>query len=191
MRSGSNPSSPDEFLLKIPEPPEPAYPASQHTQHTASPIMSSMPMEPMPANVMSPDEMLRAYAERKKSICVTPSPRSSVISYPKSIVKKLSMKAKHKRTSSKTMRVLYDATGPDRHSGAPSEVTISEENHEVNNMVSMGAGTGVDCASAYPFGHYANASPELNAYGGYVVGGDEEDAVRDTGAGTFYVAHAS
>ena len=27
--------------------------------------MSSMPMQPMPASVMSPDDMLRAYAERK------------------------------------------------------------------------------------------------------------------------------
>jgi hypothetical protein len=33
-----------------------------------SPVMAAMLMQPMPANVISDDEMLCAYAERKKSI---------------------------------------------------------------------------------------------------------------------------
>ena len=63
---------------------------------------------------MSPDDMLRAYAEGKKSAAgkpLTPSPPISPISYPKAVVKKRSIRlgASLKRAST-TMRVLYNAT---------------------------------------------------------------------------------
>ena len=46
----------------------PAVPSPTHNPRTpepASAMSSFMPMQPMPANVMSPDDMLRAYAERR------------------------------------------------------------------------------------------------------------------------------
>jgi len=122
MRTGSDPSAPDDFLLKAPIPPVPAVPKSiiaaappapPVPQRTASPVISSMAMEPVPANVMSPDDMLRVYAERKQSISAPSSSSLSSrtsISYPKAIAKKGSMKSKHnKRMGSNTMRVLYNA----------------------------------------------------------------------------------
>ncbi|KAF6754639.1 hypothetical protein DFP72DRAFT_1068217 [Ephemerocybe angulata] len=51
-----------------------------NTGSVASPVMSSIPMpamQAMPASVMSPDEMLRAYAERKKSAHMSSSHLSS------------------------------------------------------------------------------------------------------------------
>jgi hypothetical protein len=50
----------------------PGSPPPPPSAGVVSPIMGSMPM---PANVMSPDEMLRAYAERKKG-AVSPGPMS-------------------------------------------------------------------------------------------------------------------
>ncbi|KAF8957711.1 hypothetical protein BDZ97DRAFT_1762699 [Flammula alnicola] len=52
-----------------------------HTQAMRSPVMSTMPIQPMPANVMSPDEMLRAYAERKKPMAGHKSITPASISY--------------------------------------------------------------------------------------------------------------
>jgi hypothetical protein len=46
----------------------PAIPSPTHSPHSpesASAMSSFMPMQAMPANVMSPDDMLRAYAERR------------------------------------------------------------------------------------------------------------------------------
>jgi hypothetical protein len=46
----------------------PTIPSPTHSPSSAasaSAMSTFMPMQPMPANVMSPDEMLRAYAERR------------------------------------------------------------------------------------------------------------------------------
>jgi hypothetical protein len=46
----------------------PAIPSPTHSSHSpepASAMSSFMPMQAMPANMMSPDDMLRAYAERR------------------------------------------------------------------------------------------------------------------------------
>lgn len=70
MRTG-NEDSGDDYLLPqeqsvdMPLPPVPAHPAPD----------SGLTMMPMPANVMSPDEMLRAYAERKMK---SPPPTGSL-----------------------------------------------------------------------------------------------------------------
>jgi len=81
MRTGDDPTHPDNLLL--PTPPEPIYAKATtspfHSTTTLSSITptSSSPVSlfPMPPNqpsqtgtVLSPDEMLRAYAERKKSL---------------------------------------------------------------------------------------------------------------------------
>jgi hypothetical protein len=69
MRTGD--ASNDDYLLPA-SPPPAAHPKITTTaqpvapQNVSSPVMSTMPMQPMPASVMSPDDMLRAYAERKK-----------------------------------------------------------------------------------------------------------------------------
>ncbi|KAF9530763.1 hypothetical protein CPB83DRAFT_787889, partial [Crepidotus variabilis] len=87
MRTGSlDPSQPDEYLLRSQTPttptlPEAAHPKalSSHTSSaaTASPVMPSMPMQAMPTAstgaVMSPDEMLKAYADRKKALAAAAS----------------------------------------------------------------------------------------------------------------------
>ena len=189
MRTGSNPLSPDDLLLKIPDLPEAAHP--ELPQHTSSPVMSTMPMEPMPANVMSPDEMLRAYAERRKSVSAVPSkpPISSLnsitsISYPKAIAKRFSIKSKQKRTSN-AVRVLYNAnTGSlsstdkthrdsssayTRHQSiSPSVTSISENQHVIEDLADS------------VVGHHPNGSTG--------VGGDEDVGVagRDTVAGALY-----
>ena len=43
----------------------PTVPSPTHSPEAASSMSTFMPMQPMPANVMSPDDMLRAYAERR------------------------------------------------------------------------------------------------------------------------------
>ncbi|TFK87247.1 hypothetical protein K466DRAFT_491184 [Polyporus arcularius HHB13444] len=55
-----------ELLFQAPMPPSPTH------QTPTSPIMGAMPMQPMPANVMSPDDMLRAYAERRAMGATSP-----------------------------------------------------------------------------------------------------------------------
>ena len=192
MRSGSDPLSPDDLLLKIPDPPEAAHP--KPPQHTASPVMSMMPMEPMPANVMSPDEMLRAYAERKKSMSAPSRPPTSSltsitsINYPKAIAKRFSMKSKQKRISN-TMRVLYkgatgslnsstdmshDSSSDTGHQSIPpSDTSISEENHVIEDIADNVVGE-------HPFGY------RVGTYGGahYAVG--EEVGVTGEGIGAVY-----
>jgi hypothetical protein len=71
MRTG-NEAGGDDYLLPqekqsvdMPLPPAPVHPAPE----------SGLAMMPMPANVMSPDEMLRAYAERKMK---SPPPTGSL-----------------------------------------------------------------------------------------------------------------
>jgi len=217
MRTGSDPSAPDDFLLKAPIPPVPAVPKSiiaatpPVPQRTASPVISSMAMEPMPANVMSPDDMLRVYAERKQSIS-TPSSSSlssrTSISYPKAIAKKGSMKSKHNKRmgGSNTMRVLYNATtgslgSTDAAYGGMDEKSTSRQSAssipEEVNMAGMGAGIGHANANVNPFGYHLNASIGIGAYGGgnqYAIGEDEVDvgvAGRGAGAGTHYLGRAT
>ncbi|KAH9934606.1 hypothetical protein B0H21DRAFT_77406 [Amylocystis lapponica] len=62
MRNGGERSSSTDELMfppALPSPPPPTHAAPQ------SSVVGMMPMQPMPANMMSPDEMLRAYAERR------------------------------------------------------------------------------------------------------------------------------
>lgn len=65
MRNGGE----DDDELMFPAPPSPpietALPTPPAPSVAKSSIVGMMPMQPMPANVMSPDDMLRAYAERR------------------------------------------------------------------------------------------------------------------------------
>ena len=68
MRTGAGGVSTDDLLLQpklaSPESPLPSMPEPSFQLPKTS-IVGIMPMQPMPASVMSPDEMLRAYAERR------------------------------------------------------------------------------------------------------------------------------
>ena len=204
MRTGSDPSAPDDLLLNPPEAVHTNYvvtsvpPAEQAT----SPVMSAIPMEPIPANVMSPDEMLRAYAERKKSMSAKPltsSPSLSAtgpINYPKAVVKKRSVRASIKEAGSNTMRVLFNATTRNlsptnstsddtaygmAHGRADSQALPPIEPYD-ENLAGMGT------ANAHPFGYHPNAY----AGGSYAIEEEEEGNVagRGAGVGEIYYAHA-
>ncbi|KAH9847717.1 hypothetical protein C2E23DRAFT_483874 [Lenzites betulinus] len=72
MRTGGDGLANNDEMLFNARVPMPALPTPAH-QTPKSPIMGVMPMQPMPANVMSPDEMLRAYAERRATGAMSPS----------------------------------------------------------------------------------------------------------------------
>ncbi|EKM50994.1 uncharacterized protein PHACADRAFT_262926 [Phanerochaete carnosa HHB-10118-sp] len=63
QQSTINPNPPMSMPVPMIVLPEPAL---------QSPVMSSMPMQPMSASVMSPDEMLRAYAEQRRALASPP-----------------------------------------------------------------------------------------------------------------------
>ena len=187
MRTGSDPLSPDDLLLNQPEAVYPSYVVTSvsPTEQETSPVMSAIPMEPIPANVMSPDEMLRAYAERKKSLSAIPltsSPSLSAtgpINVPKAVVKKRSVKASLRVAGSNTMRVLFNATpknssptstttttsnnntGDDAYGGvvngrADSQVLSPIEPYDDDENVA-GMGTAAATENAHPFGYHPNA----------------------------------
>lgn len=90
MRTGAegDGTETDDYLFSPPTPPAAAYPKPSAAYPTL-PIAPPSPMSPMmdagmamPSSTMSPDEMLRAYAERQKSGL---SRKKSKISYPKPI----------------------------------------------------------------------------------------------------------
>jgi len=65
MRHGGQQAQEGGDLLFVPKEPEMPTPP---TPTLAKPVSTGvMPMQPMPANVMSPDEMLRAYAESRRN----------------------------------------------------------------------------------------------------------------------------
>lgn len=64
-QSTFNPNPPMTMPIPMLAPAEPAL---------MSPILDSMPMQPMPASVVSPDEMLRAYAEQRRGVASPPPP---------------------------------------------------------------------------------------------------------------------
>ncbi|KAF9039044.1 hypothetical protein BJ165DRAFT_1407291 [Panaeolus papilionaceus] len=144
MRTGNDPTSPDDFLFhqnstnaaaSVPAPPAPTYIAPHHgSSASPSPLSPMTPMSPVmdaiPASVMSPDEMLRAYAERKKSMNSPMSPirtESPVLPLPGSVMSPddmLRAYAERKKSvnmgasghgsvgsGSGGMRALYNATG--------------------------------------------------------------------------------
>ena len=77
MRTGL--ISSDDLLLSptsaspVPETPLPSVPAATHQPNSkTSSVVGMMPMQPMPANMMSPDAMLRAYAESRAAVASPP-----------------------------------------------------------------------------------------------------------------------
>ena len=114
MRTGAGGLSTDDLLLP-PQPvtPEPALPSPPEPslQIPKTSIVGIMPMQPMPASVMSPDEMLRAYAERRG---VASPPPTGAPALPAPVV----------NYNGNGMRALYSPTTPtmdNRKSLVPTE----------------------------------------------------------------------
>lgn len=101
--------------LAMPSPPLPTH------QTPKASIVGIMPMQPMPANVMSPDEMLRAYAERRGVASPPPTPGAPAMPAP--VV----------NYNGNGMRTLYSPTTPEspqsayRKSLAPTEHSKYED----------------------------------------------------------------
>lgn len=127
MRTGL--VSTDDLLLspKAPTPPLPSPPAPT-LQVPSNSVVGLMPMQPMPASVMSPDEMLRAYAESR---ALSSPPPMGGPSFPAPVA----------NYNGNGMRTLYSPTNPVsptylvpeplpsiyRASAAPSEHSRYEE----------------------------------------------------------------
>jgi len=54
-----------ELLFSAQSATSPTFPSPTHSPQGPESMSTFMPMQPMPANMMSPDDMLRAYAERR------------------------------------------------------------------------------------------------------------------------------
>lgn len=216
MRTGSDPSV-DDFLLNIPEPVHPIHVVTtvpSTPQHVTSPVMSVIPMEPVPANVMSPDEMLRAYAERKKSMAanqqqLASSPSLSSIGpieFPKAVVKKRSIRSSLKGAGN-TMRVLYNATrsltpsspSSPTHTNSPTKLSSATSMNLANHDSFSSYGqaispiepfdtenlAGMGTVNPHPFGYHPQA------YDG-PRGGDHDEEEEDVGeVEAIQIGHAS
>lgn len=122
MRTGDLSSGTDDMLLTKPSSPPLPTPPTATYQIPKSPIMGVMPMQPMPANVMSPDEMLRAYAERRNFGGAAPS---SMMTGP-------AVPAPAMNYNGNGMRTLYAPTTPDATSVAPDmrkSFALTEASH--------------------------------------------------------------
>ncbi|CAL1702921.1 unnamed protein product [Somion occarium] len=105
MRTGGQGTSGNDDLLFQPKSPLPSPPAPVVAK---SSVVGMMPMQPMPANMMSPDDMLRAYAERRN--VASPPPMNGP-----------TVPAPAAQYNGNGMRVLYSPTTPDSSAGLMSE----------------------------------------------------------------------
>ena len=107
MRTGNDQGAGDDYLLPqkqsidLPVPPSPVHPAPA----------SSSDVMLVPDNVMSPDDMLRAYATRKMA-----SPPTSPIAFP----------ARTLSYTGTSMRTLYTSASPAPDS-APEVATVDNQ----------------------------------------------------------------
>jgi len=120
MREGGN--NDGELLLSphkdgVPTPPLPAaLPKSSAT--------GMMPMQPMPANVMSPDDMLRAYAESRRIPTSPTFPSPALTNYDGNGMRTLYTPT---TPSSATLTPTFEDRNPYRHSTAVSMTSKYDE----------------------------------------------------------------
>jgi hypothetical protein len=134
MRTGNEQETGDDYLLSqrqsvdFPMPPFPVHPAPTVTSPTSG-------MMTVPDNVMSPDEMLRAYATRKII-----SPPTSPIAFP----------ARTLSYNGPSMRTLYTPTTPtpDSSSGVAVRVSVAQTTDSEKRYTAS-------YASIDPYGGYA------------------------------------
>ncbi|KAI8977713.1 hypothetical protein BD414DRAFT_422393 [Trametes punicea] len=129
MRTGGEHGADNDEPLFKPVVAMPAAPSPTH-QTPKSPIMGLMPMQPMPANVMSPDDMLRAYAERRAmggSITGAPSLPAPVVNYNGTGMRTLYSPDASSPVAPTSPESVYPATPVNRKSLAPTEYSKYDE----------------------------------------------------------------
>ena len=170
-------------------------------------------MEPVPANVMSPDEMLLSHhvtglCRTQKSLSTMPLSSypwlsaAGPINFPKAVVKKRSVKASLREAGSKSMRVLFNAAPKNSSPTTPTNSTSDDAYRGVGHGRADGQAlspiepyndenlAGMGTANAHPFGYHPNAYT-----GGSQAIEEEEEggglAGRGAGGGgPVYYAHA-
>ncbi len=111
----------DELLF---DSPMPTLPSPTH-QVPKSPIMGVMPMQPMHANVMSPDAMLRAYAERRATGAATPG--TPAVPAPAANYNNMGMRVLYSPDTTAPSSVYPTAAANRRKSLAPTEYSKYDE----------------------------------------------------------------
>ena len=121
MHVGGEENGQDELLFDspMPTPPRPTH------QVPKSPIMGVMPMQPMHANVMSPDAMLRAYAERRAMGAATPG--SPTVPAPTANYNNMGMRVLYSPDTTAPSSVYPTAAANQRKSYAPTEESKYDE----------------------------------------------------------------
>ncbi|KAM5545773.1 hypothetical protein V8D89_000811 [Ganoderma adspersum] len=121
MHVGGEENGQDELLFDspMPTPPSPTH------QVPKSPIMGVMPMQPMHANVMSPDAMLRAYAERRGMGAATPG--TPAVPAPTANYNNMGMRVLYSPDTTAPSSVYPTATTNQRKSLAPTEYSKYDE----------------------------------------------------------------
>lgn len=139
MRTGEAGQSKDDLLIKpqTPLPPLPALPPAAQIPKTS--IVGIMPMQPMPGNMMSPDDMLRAYAERRAVTSPPPTGNGPTVPIPAA------------NYNGNGMRVLYSPSTPD--SGSSVTVVAESADSQYSNLnrksIALTVGSRYDDDDAY------------------------------------------
>ncbi|KAI0367124.1 hypothetical protein BV20DRAFT_584984 [Pilatotrama ljubarskyi] len=129
MRTGGDGATNNDEMLFKAQVAMPAAPSPTH-QVPKSPIMGVMPMQPMPANMMSPDDMLRAYAERRAIGAASPgipSLPSPVANYNGNGMRVLYTPEAPSPMAPISPESVYPATPANRKSLAPTEYSKYDE----------------------------------------------------------------
>ena len=127
MRTG-NKSNDDLLLPPKTETPPPLPSMPPRTHQPQTPVAGQMSMQPMPANVMSPDEMLRAYAERRAMTSPTPTVTTPVTAH----YNGNAMRTLYSPTTPNSSAMLMTPAAPivDRQSAAPSEWSKYDDDND-------------------------------------------------------------
>ena len=142
MRTGEPGQSNDDLLIKpqTPTPPLPALPPAAQIHKTS--VVGAMPMQAMPGSMMSPDDMLRAYAERRAVVSPPPTGNGPAMPMPAA------------NYNGNGMRVLYSPSTPDSNSsatvvaGTPASAESAYSNLN-RKSVAMTVGSRYDDEDAY------------------------------------------
>ncbi|KAI1793710.1 hypothetical protein LXA43DRAFT_885032 [Ganoderma leucocontextum] len=120
MHVGGAEGGKDELLFEspMPTPPSPTH------QVPKSPIMGVMPMQPMHANLMSPDAMLRAYAERR---AMGSAPGSPTVPAPAANYNNMGMRVLYSPGTTAPTSVYHAEAANQRKSLAPTEYSKYDE----------------------------------------------------------------
>ena len=120
MREGGNNGGELLFSSRTDEMPTPPLPAALPKPSAAG----MMPMQPMPANVMSPDDMLRAYAESRRVPASPAFPSPTLTNYDGNGMRTVYTP---NTPTSATLTSTFEFPDPYRNSAAVSTASKYEE----------------------------------------------------------------